>query len=194
MTLTTMEHRVLVALECEFTATRRPVMREILMVVCNAGSASDNNAVDRAVESLMRQALVELRADRLMPTRRGREVAAQAPGRAAPPEPPITQQEAEAAVSPKPSHPGPCSACGSTPGQHHAPECPRVNAFQAGRIPAPTASAMHADLLDRCVVMQRALMAQAQAAYAQGEPGAAGDLVWLIETGERLLAEERSHG
>ncbi|SHK37121.1 hypothetical protein [Halomonas caseinilytica] len=29
-----------------------------------------------------------------------------------------------------------CQACGSVPGQHHSPECPAVNAFQAGRIPA----------------------------------------------------------
>lgn len=29
-----------------------------------------------------------------------------------------------------------CQACGSVPGQYHSPECPAVNAFQAGRIPA----------------------------------------------------------
>lgn len=28
-----------------------------------------------------------------------------------------------------------CRACGSRPGQYHAPECPVVNAFTAGRIP-----------------------------------------------------------
>ncbi|MBB3142212.1 hypothetical protein [Halomonas organivorans] len=30
----------------------------------------------------------------------------------------------------------PCGGCGSQSGQHHAPECPSVNAFRAGRIPA----------------------------------------------------------
>ncbi|RAH37441.1 hypothetical protein [Halomonas sp. SL1] len=29
-----------------------------------------------------------------------------------------------------------CQACGSVPGQYHSPECPAVNAYQAGRIPA----------------------------------------------------------
>lgn len=29
-----------------------------------------------------------------------------------------------------------CQACGSVPGQYHSPECPAVNAFTAGRIPA----------------------------------------------------------
>lgn len=28
-----------------------------------------------------------------------------------------------------------CRGCGSIPGQHHAPECPCVDAFTAGRIP-----------------------------------------------------------
>ena len=29
-----------------------------------------------------------------------------------------------------------CQACNSTPGQYHAPECPAVDAFTTGRIPA----------------------------------------------------------
>ncbi len=28
-----------------------------------------------------------------------------------------------------------CRGCGSITGQHHAPECPCVDAFEAGRIP-----------------------------------------------------------
>ena len=34
------------------------------------------------------------------------------------------------------SKPDGCAACASRPGQYHAPECPAVNAFTAGRIPA----------------------------------------------------------
>lgn len=30
---------------------------------------------------------------------------------------------------------GGCQVCGAVPGQYHSPECPAVNAFQAGRIP-----------------------------------------------------------
>lgn len=31
----------------------------------------------------------------------------------------------------------PCTGCGSRIGQHHAPECPNINAFTAGRIGTP---------------------------------------------------------
>lgn len=43
-------------------------------------------------------------------------------------------------------------------------------------------------LLNRCAAMHMALFAEVQAAYERGEEGAAGEMVWMIETGRLLLA------
>ncbi|WP_153016721.1 hypothetical protein [Vreelandella aquamarina] len=48
-------------------------------------------------------------------------------------------------------------------------------------------AAMPAELVGRCAAMHQALWAQAHAAYQRGEVGAAGDLLWLAETGKQLL-------
>lgn len=99
-----------------------------------------------------------------------------------------------------------CGGCGSHAGQHHDPECPAANAFTAGRIrgngagealppieypatverlaPEPLAP----DLVNRCAAMQLALLADARQRYDQGDHEAAGEIRWLLETGEQLLA------
>lgn len=44
------------------------------------------------------------------------------------------------------------------------------------------------DLLNRCAAMNATLMAQAEQAYAAGEPDAWRDLHWLMETAQQLVA------
>lgn len=44
------------------------------------------------------------------------------------------------------------------------------------------------ELLNRCAAMHRALLAQAEEAYAAGDPDAWRELRWLMETGSQLLA------
>lgn len=39
--------------------------------------------------------------------------------------------------------PAACPACDSKPGQYHAPECPAVDAFTAGRIPRAEDTGSH---------------------------------------------------
>ncbi|MBB3142803.1 hypothetical protein [Halomonas organivorans] len=224
--------KVLTGVVSEHRQTRRGVPIMILQAYCNARATAEQDRVLNALVELRRLELVVVTGEAVWPSpgwmeRVHPETATDdAPTNHSaadnlPPVRPKSRDTLRPAVggAPKPvtrpAQPKGCDACASPPGQHHAPECPAVNAYQAGRIPeAPEVAGDGAgqalpaieypasverihpeegvtippELFNRCAAMHLTLLEQAREDYAQGNQDAGQELRWLIETGEQLLA------
>lgn len=132
--ITSVDLDLLRAIHHESQQSRRGVTAEMCCVLSNCDTPAQREALVARINRLIAAPLRLLRMDPNDPERvclsvDGRQVVEAAPwtaNEASPGDAPTTEVEAAG-----PSH---CNACGSVGGEFHAPECPAINAFEAGRI------------------------------------------------------------
>lgn len=164
--MTRFEREALEAILGEHRQTRRPIKTTMIAIACNVLSASEKEAVGRALQRLHVQGLISDGGSGWMPAPGAQKALNQAAPKADPgPSPEAAPMESgfkrrRAETKPEPAKPK----------------------------PAPVASAIPAELLDRCAAMHLTLLEQVRREYAQGNERAGRELAWLIETGEQLVA------
>lgn len=161
--MTRYEREALAVIRDEHRQTRRPVTERIIRIGCNAMCQADSRAVGRALGRLRDKGLVGMASGGWLPTVHGMTADLEA-----------VEQSREAKPEPAPESVGVDPAGGPD--------------TTIATIVRQEPAAMPAELVSRCAAMHQALWKQATAAYEQGEAGAAGDLLWLAETGKQLLA------
>jgi hypothetical protein len=161
--MTRYEREALAVIRDEHRQTRRPVTERIIRIGCNATSQADARAVNRALGRLRDKGLVGMASGGWLPTAHGMTADLEAVERAE-----------EAKPDPAPESVGVDLAKG--------PDTTAV-----ATIVRQEPAAMPAELVNRCAAMHQALWKHATAAYERGDAGAAGDLLWLAETGKQLL-------
>lgn len=162
--MTRYEREALAVIRDEHRQTRRPVTERIIRIGCNAMSQADARAVGRALSRLRDKGLVGMASGGWLPTVHGMTADLEA-----------VEQSREAKPEPAPEGVDVDPASG-----------PDTTAIAT--IVRQQSTTLPAELVNRCAAMHQALWAQAHAAYQRGEAGAAGDLLWLAETGKQLLA------
>jgi len=163
MTMTRYEREALGVIRNEHRQTRRPVTERIICIGCNAASQAEVSAVNRALRRLRDKGLAGVAYGAWLPTVHGMTVDLEA-----------VEQAGEAKPEPAPESVGVDPVKGT-------------DTTAIVTIVRQESAAMPAELVSRCAAMHQALWKQATAAYEQGEAGAAGDLLWLAETGKQLL-------
>ncbi|MBK1691100.1 hypothetical protein [Ectothiorhodospira mobilis] len=160
--MTRYEREALAVIRNEHRQTRRPVTEQIVRIGCNATSQAAARAVNRALERLRDKGLVGAASGAWLPTVHGMTVDLEAVEQTPEPEPAPDIVGVDLAKGP--------------------------DTTAIATIVRQESAAISAELVNRCAAMHQALWKQATAAYERGEAGAAGDLLWLAETGKQLLA------
>jgi len=182
------------AIHGESQQTRRGVTAGMAATLVNAGSQVERQRVERMLAALRDEGALRYAEGRFW----------------------ATEQGLAGADRPSESQTPACTGCDSRPGQFHNPECPAVNAFQAGRISETRERADGADPVEACeqatdhddpdlqdgepvptqpldldaLVERSAVMCAAllaQARQAPESPERLTELAWLQETGRMLL-------
>lgn len=130
------------AIHEESQQTRRGVTADMAATLVNAGHKNDRDRVIKMLATLREEGELRYANGRFWATEQGLggtgqqsepEKASTAPGQALDVETPA------------------CTGCDSQPGEYHNPECPAVNAFQAGRIPGEVGEHPVCTMLDALV-------------------------------------------
>lgn len=162
--MTRYEREALAVIRDEHRQTRRPVTERIIRIGCNATSQADARAVNRALVRLRDKGLVGAASGAWLPTAHGMTLDLE-----------TVEQVPEPKSEPAPKDVDVDHAKGS-------------DTTAIATIVRQEPAAISVELVYRCAAMHQALWKQAAAAYERGEAGAAGDLLWLAETGKQLLA------
>lgn len=112
------------AIHEESQQTRRGVTADMAATLVNAGGKNDRERVGKMLALLRDEGALRYHEGRWWATEMGLAGAA-------------IREAAEQTTADSDEVPAPaCTGCDSQEGEYHNPECPAVNAFQAGRIPA----------------------------------------------------------